>query len=892
MDRAGNLVATSGPASADAVRRGQLTARIAGQNAQLSDSLGATVDRFGNPIAAPQMPRFFREGGEAIGDNTSLAEYLQQQGDSSIDTDPLGTAQQYLADVNAVKPMTAPIRRSVKRVSRGAGSDASTSKEMNLKLPALTASKQMTLNTASTPEEDQNKPKGTAREQMEDLVRSYELKIKAAKNKARGLAADVFGAPTLEGPSLTKNTLAKKRFAKGGEVKKLESSAELTAEDIEKASRPAFVTPKSGIGRKRSSKAGELEAAALQGVSETPYNLLGAPVDLVTMAMRPFGYDVQAPMLGSEDLKRRAAEAGIRQEPPKEGTAARALYNLAEVGSSAVNPAAPVRAGVKAAKAVGDKTADVAKDFQQYNRQLTVPGASYAVRQNNPQFIPNKIFEGTLERSMPPDIVGQRPAERLQELRRTFGEEAVDTGRGLAPEVETPVLRARDQLLRESALDKWVNTTLRKYISRDMATPKDPVREMAEQGVLAKAYEDNPGTRETARRRREDLGMAPEGLAQTEAARMWEDVADVSFRSTPADFFMDAGTEASFLADNPWIARLDPNTPITRAGTRMAGEPQDTFQHIVDVLKSDMEMGKIRPESLNKMSMADAVKRAHDYNLEKVKAAADARKAAMADRPVYRKYDGDYQWIQLTKPGDFANESDAMGHSVRGYEPVQGSPDWRESSGSGGFANYGVGGWEGIKSGKARVYSLRDASGDPHGTIEVMSTPNASPAKFRERGISYAEASDAAKRAIGVDPATEAQFIQTLSGEQRMRLQQSLGDALAKEFFTRTGEMPMENHILQIKGKGNEPLSPKYQKYAQDFVQKGNWDSVSDLGNAGLHQTPKGYMTSSEIIDLFQTLPDNVRNSGFVQERINNLKSNANPNYDYYDAYLYAKQTF
>ena len=222
MDRAGNLVATSAMPSADAIRQGQLTARIAGQNAQLSGTLGSAVDRFGNPIAAPQMPRFFREGGEAIGDNTSLAEYLQQQGDSSIDTDPLGTAQQYLADVNAVKPMTAPIRRSVKRVSRGAGSDASTSKEMNLKLPALTSSKQMTLNTSSTPEEDQNKPKGTAREQMEDLVRSYELKIKAAKNKARGLAADVFGAPTLEGPSLTKNTLAKKRFAKGGFVSVLE----------------------------------------------------------------------------------------------------------------------------------------------------------------------------------------------------------------------------------------------------------------------------------------------------------------------------------------------------------------------------------------------------------------------------------------------------------------------------------------------------------------------------------------------------------------------------------------------------------------------------------------------------------------------------------------------
>jgi hypothetical protein len=154
---------------------------------------------------------------------------------------------------------------------------------------------------------------------------------------------------------------------------------EVSQEELDAASRPAFVTPKSGKGRKSSTKAGDLEAAALQGVSETPYNVLGAPVDLATMLMRPFGYDTEAPMLGSEDLKRRATKAGIRQAPPEEGTAARALYNMAEIGSSAVNPAAPVRAGMKAAKAVGDKATEVGKDFLEYNRQISVPGASYAV---------------------------------------------------------------------------------------------------------------------------------------------------------------------------------------------------------------------------------------------------------------------------------------------------------------------------------------------------------------------------------------------------------------------------------------------------------------------------------------------------------------------------------
>jgi hypothetical protein len=60
----------------------------------------------------------------------------------------------------------------------------------------------------------------SARAQMEELARVYQMKIRSAQNAARGLSADTFGAPTLEQPTLTKGTLTKKRFAEGGEAKK------------------------------------------------------------------------------------------------------------------------------------------------------------------------------------------------------------------------------------------------------------------------------------------------------------------------------------------------------------------------------------------------------------------------------------------------------------------------------------------------------------------------------------------------------------------------------------------------------------------------------------------------------------------------------------------------
>ena len=167
-------------------------------------------------------PKLLKEGGEVASNSQLITDYIQQKNKEEqsdvIDTNPLGTAQELLSSVTKINSKAAPIRQSVKRVSRGAGSDASRSKEMNLKVAPLSKSKQMVLDTSSTPAEEKDGAKGSAREQMDDLVRAYELQLKAVKNKARGLSADTFGAPTLEGATLAKNTLAKRRFAEGGEV--------------------------------------------------------------------------------------------------------------------------------------------------------------------------------------------------------------------------------------------------------------------------------------------------------------------------------------------------------------------------------------------------------------------------------------------------------------------------------------------------------------------------------------------------------------------------------------------------------------------------------------------------------------------------------------------------
>jgi hypothetical protein len=300
----------------------------------------------------------------------------------------LGTAQKYLTDVTAVTKKLSPVRQNIKRPSQGAGG-AESSKEMNLKLGSLADIKQLKLDTTSSPAEPKNTD--SARAQMEAFVEQYQRKIKIAKNKALGLRANTLGAPTLEAPTLTRNTLAKKTFAEGGEAKKFEDD-EVSQEELDAASRPAFVTPKSGKGRREGEiskqlKSGDAYANMAKGVTELPYDLVGSGVDLATMAMRPFGYSTEKPVMGSDFIKEKMTKLGVRPEPPTDPTA-KGFYTAGELLSNLVNPAGAVRTGVKGAEKVGQAATDVGKDFLEYNRQISVPGASYAVPPQGPAKTP------------------------------------------------------------------------------------------------------------------------------------------------------------------------------------------------------------------------------------------------------------------------------------------------------------------------------------------------------------------------------------------------------------------------------------------------------------------------------------------------------------------------
>jgi hypothetical protein len=370
-----------------------------------------------------------------------------------------------------------------------------------------------------------------------------------------------------------------------------------------------------------------------------------------------------------------------------------------------------------------------------------------------------------------------------------------------------------------AAIDNWIDKKLNRYIKNEMGTPEDPVRKLADQGIthLARLRDRVPSTEFNVAQRRAEAGFPAVGYAETALGQNWERATDRAIIPNKAGDYL--GAEQT-LNRNPWLQKLPEDAPVYEAGAALDARELG-LDHLIDVLREDLATGRIRPEQLEKMSMEQAVRRAHQYDQEMAEKAAKATAAAREGLPVYKEYPQGYRWIELNKPGAFSAESDSMGHSVRGYEPPPGHPDWIEGSGEAGSLYYGHGGWEGIKSGQAKVYSLVDSKGAPHVTIEIASAPPTANDFLRqpkEVQDEFNRLFDNWRYSIDYSPSQEDVFAKT-------------------ESLFRYLNIPTEKEITQIKGKQNRAPKEEYLPFVQDFVRSGNWSDVRDFQNTGFIST-------------------------------------------------------
>jgi hypothetical protein len=291
-----------------------------------------------------------------------------------------------------------------------------------------------------------------------------------------------------------------------------EEGERLTPQQIERlaieSNTPAFIAQKSGIGRKEGNiskalKSGEGQVEMAKGLTMMPQNIVGAPVDLATMVMRPFGYNVEKPVMGSEWLKEKSRAAGLAFKPSDDPALA-GFFEAGDLASNLVNPAGATRAGVKAAEKTGEAAKMLARDFQQYNQELAVPGASYAIRNRGTPFLgtPAQVnFEGKVLRP------AMSEADNYADwLSRTFG--------------------------REPALKTWLKDKVGAYLRRDFGTESDQMVQAAEQGK--KLHFMSPKlTKNVPHQLSPDVGLSRElegfpksGFAKTPQGQKVEEVID------------------------------------------------------------------------------------------------------------------------------------------------------------------------------------------------------------------------------------------------------------------------------------------------------------------------------------------------------------------------------
>lgn len=456
-------------------------------------------------------------------------------------------------------------------------------------------------------------------------------------------------------------------------------------------------------------------------------------------------------------------------------------------------------------------------------------------------------LNGSVEKALEPIM------RHISGRARQMDQELVEAGMPRSPNI-----------LRQEALNKWIEGPLTKYVKRDMATEGDPVRRLAEQNILH-VSPDNlmGGLIET-----HPTGEFVQKLGRSDPAKRWENASD-------RVLWMDRVSElgAKHRVDNPWLYKTDPKSEVYSVNDALNLHNDLGFDHLVDELSNALnpESGLPRnlllnPEDFQQMGMERAVRHVDNINKWRAaqKAEADANRANNAATALHKEYPENnplgLRWVELKAPdrlpdeaakeefGDIGRyaqaklrdalkyEGDNMGHCVGGY-------------------------CDDVLSGKSRIYSLRDAKGQPHVTIETQ----------KGYGDARFDAPEELQAKWNEDAHREAK-LSGLKDEDDIReyVMDRIGDYADYWLAKQPKDM---SRIIQIKGKQNLAPKEEYLPFVQDFVKSGNWSDVGDLRNTGLMKNKfdqetlsrygkeyQPYVTQQELDDIMSAIDGNGSN--------------------------------
>jgi hypothetical protein len=591
------------------------------------------------------------------------------------------------------------------------------------------------------------------------------------------------------------------------------------AEDL---SRPAFRHSSSGRRPERLNQSRGVNAP-LQLLRGWAAGTLGLPGDIEGLVRMLPGIKDETPVLPTSDFYREWLP-GYDERP-----AARAMSGLGALtgGMGATNVA---RAGLGAVKRATDVNA--IRDYVRAAQGVSgMPGTAVIKPKGGNWLAGAQSPEASVERLKvrpDPPYMPYNQEELQQAAARGFGPRDPETGLMPAP------VSAEN-----AALNRWIDKKLSGYIRNEMATPEDPVRALAERGVLHFEPQNVFLPPDTAAARTA-AGYPRHGVAKSPLATDWEVLADAPINLDRAGDLMRLTERSPTVSENPWLAKVPPETTVysLEPGSTVRNENLG-FGHLIDELRN-----AVNPESglprelllkysdLDKVTVPQAVQRVSDINQWRAaqKAEADLARAMNPATQVFKEYpEQGYRLVELRMPKDLPEGWKKRGKKLVGpngelaLEGSSSDPRYKILEDAlkyeGETMGHCVGGYcPDVVEGRSRIFSLRDAKGQPHVTIETTPKGTRTVPEGDEDAL--------------VREAEDAAWSFKNDGDEREieEIYEEIYDELLKERFP-VSEL---DDIIQIKGKANKAPKEDYLPFVQDFVRSGQWGRVGDIGNTGL----------------------------------------------------------
>lgn len=353
-----------------------------------------------------------------------------------------------------------------------------------------------------------------------------------------------------------------------------------------------------------------------------------------------------------------------------------------------------------------------------------------------------------------------------------------------------------------------------------------------------------------------------------------------------------------------WLSKLPEDAKIWELTASF--EDELGFGHVLDYLKTAEEAGSaqktgmmwpihealvnaglaLSPEQISRTSVADAVRKTAQWNEFMAKNQVASPDLARGIKAIHKEYPEEgMKWVELGAPDEsVANRPLPTEFELRRLDSGKGA--WAVLDKDGAYSKLGnrgadnqedalksfwkkydeaelgaglnaegkamghcVGGYcDEVTQRGTQIYSLRDAKGEPHVTVEVRPSKKDPVDDFWDK-LPESEQQNIRQAALGPNEEKKDAF---LSHDR----QRNVVGLIQAELFNRYPEarnLPAPpGEIVQIKGKQNAAPVAKYLPFVQDFVKSGQWGKVGDLRNTGLIDIKKEFEGAPYYDEMLQ----------------------------------------